>query len=342
MADLASLVRSSLSEHGSSLEVSLFRTSSPEVIADLLRKHLQHSGKSAVDALFYRRGVGLVVGFELADGSPVVLKVHRWNAERSRLTAVLRVQHALSERLASVPRSLAGPDRLGTGLATLEQYRPATRANGHEPAVRRNVANALHTFVEAGRGIDATGLGTPVVLTTGVVPLWPEPHDVRFDFAASSRGAEWIDEAAVTARRRLAGSEAQAIIGHLDWRTENLGFLDGVVVAIYDWDSLAIVSEAMLVGATAAQFCADWQSANALPSVDEMRDFVDDYEQQRGRRFNREDLSALDGANLALIAYGARCQHSDMLLHPDLGGTPDDGWQGLLNARGVAPLWQGE
>lgn len=129
------------------------------------------------------------------------------------------------------------------------------------------------------------------------------------------------------------------MVGHLDWRTENLGFVGDVVDAIYDWDSLAVTSEAAFVGATAAQFCANSQAGHALPSVDEMCGFVAEYEQHRARSFSKDDLCALDGANLAVIAYGARCQHSDMRLHPDLGGNVDDGWHGLLRARGLAPLW---
>ena len=124
-----------------------------------------------------------------------------------------------------------------------------------------------------------------------------------------------------------------------DRRTESLGFVDDVVEAIYDWDSLAVTTEAALVGATAAQFCANWQLGHALPSVGEMRGFVADYEQHRGRPFSKAELCALDGANLALVAYGAQCQHSDMRFYPDLGGTIDDGWNGLLRARGLAPLW---
>ena len=65
-----------------------------------------------------------------------------------------------------------------------------------------------------------------------------------------------------------------------------------------------------------------------------MRAFVGDYERARGAPFAPSELDALDAANLAMIAYGARCQHSDQLLRPDLGDNVAIGWPRLLPPRG--------
>ena len=46
----------------------------------------------------------------------------------------------------------------------------------------------------------------------------------------------------------------------------------------------------------------------------------------------------LDAANLAMIAYAARCQHSDQLLRPDLGDNAAIGWPRLLRERGERGL----
>ena len=70
------------------------------------------------------------------------------------------------------------------------------------------------------------------------------------------------------------------MIGHFDWRVENLAFRDADIVAIYDWDSVAAAPEAVVVGNAAAKFTADWTSGefDPLPSVAEMQSFVGDYE----------------------------------------------------------------
>ena len=83
------------------------------------------------------------------------------------------------------------------------------------------------------------------------------------------------------------------VIGHFDWRVENLAFQDNDISAIYDWDSVCAAPEAVVVGNTAAQFTADWTDSedDPLPSVGEMRSFVSDYELIRGARFDGADAS---------------------------------------------------
>jgi hypothetical protein len=129
----------------------------------------------------------------------------------------------------------------------------------------------------------------------------------------------------------------EATIGHFDWRVGNLGFDAGEVSAIYDWDSVAAAPEAVIVGSSAAQFSADWGAdaePDPLPSVEEMVAFVEEYEAARGSRFDAAEREQLDAANLALIAYGARCQHSDVTLHPDLGSSASNRFLRLLRERG--------
>ena len=60
----------------------------------------------------------------------------------------------------------------------------------------------------------------------------------------------------------------------------------------------------------------------------------------RGAAFTADELEALDAANLALLAYGARCLHSDATFHPELlpDGPRSVGWFRLLEARGCDAL----
>jgi hypothetical protein len=103
-----------------------------------------------------------------------------------------------------------------------------------------------------------------------------------------------------------------------------------------DWDSLATAPEAVVVGNTAAQFTAYWASndPDPIPTLEEMRTFVDDYELERGRPFSAAEREPLDAANLFLCAYGARCQHSNLALQPEIGCTPRAQWLRLLRRRG--------
>ena len=207
-----------------------------------------------------------------------------------------------------MPRPLLAPEPLGEGVATVEEMAAGDPAEGHDPVVCRTLAIGLHDFVAAGAELaTSVDLGPPLIMRPPGAELWFEPHDVRFNFEATTSGAEWIDELATSARQRLDNAFGAPTVGHFDWRVENLGFHEHRIVGIYDWDSVAIAPEAVVVGNTAAQFSADWASADPdpLPSLAEMQSFVREYEDARGEPFNEVERGLLDAANLFLCAYGA-------------------------------------
>jgi hypothetical protein len=142
--------------------------------------------------------------------------------------------------------------------------------------------------------------------------VWPRPHSALFDFAATTAGAEWIDD---FARRARAVPRAGAtVVGHFDWRAEHARFADGRMTVAYDWDSLHVDQEPVVVGAAAHAFCADWerQDVAAAPSADEMRAFIAEYEDARGRPFERDERATLAGSLVFSTAYTARCVHSNL------------------------------
>jgi hypothetical protein len=286
-----------------------------------------------VGVRFYEPGVGVVVGVELADGRSVVAKVHlasRISIER--LTTIARVQADLVGAGVPAPAPLAGPVPLGKGHVTVEEYRGGDDADGRDPAVRRSMASALHEFVGAARphaANDSIGswLGEPVI-----DGLWSEPHDLRFDFPGTAAGAEWIDDAALAARATLVAAPHPDVVGHLDWRVQNLAFTDGRVSAIYDWDSVALVPEAALVGSASVIHPVDWrlQEPDPLPSLEQLDGFVADYAFARGVPFDDDEREVLAAAQRWVAGYGARCQHSDDVLNlfPDVDHSR--GWPRLL------------
>jgi hypothetical protein len=342
MPQLAALVRKACDARVPAIEQAVLGTGDPHEIASMIEALVRRRCGPIREGLFYRPGVGIVAGLRLTDGSEVVVKVHRWNASRARLTAVQRVQAALLEQGLPVPRPLADPEPLVHGITTIEELRRGGRASGRDPAVRRAIATGLHTFIKAAAPlVTRVNVGSPYLLRPIGEPLWFEPHDVRFDFEGTASGAEWIDSLAALARSRLEHPSSDVVIGHFDWRVENLAFQDNALVAIYDWDSVFAAPEAVVVGNTAAQFTADWTSSedDPLPNISEMRSFVSDYELARGATFDAAERDVLDAANLFLCAYGARCQHSDMQRYPEIARAPDSGWYRLLRERGDAALF---
>lgn len=286
-----------------------------------------------VGVRFYEPGVGIVVGLEVADGRAVVAKVHRATlVTDERLAAIARMQADLRERGLPAPAPLAGPLALGNGWLTIEELLDGDRADGYEPAVRRGMAAALHDFIAAARhhagarGLDVW-LGQPVI-----DGLWPEPHDLRFDFPGSASGAEWIDDAGRAARDAFTATSLPNVVGHLDWRVQNLAFTGSRVSAIYDWDSVAVAPEAALVGCASVVHPVDWRLdlPDPLPTLDQIDGFVTDYESARAARFDQDERGVLVAAQRWIASYGARCQHSDEVLglFPDVDHSK--GWPRVL------------
>jgi hypothetical protein len=166
--------------------------------------------------------------------------------------------------------------------------------------------------------------------------LYAQPHSKLFDFEKTAKGAEWIDAFAERARQAEA-HEGKPMLGHADWRVEHLRFQCGKIVATYDWDSLAFCPEVELVGISAHGFTADWtlEGVRRIPTADDIRAYVADYEQARGQPFSKRERKSLFATCVYFIAYGARCMHS---LEPDKIDWEENSWPHLLRTEGEVLL----
>jgi Phosphotransferase enzyme family len=268
---------------------------------------------------FLETGVGTVLGVRLRDGRRVVVKCYRAGTEAWRLDASLTVQRHLAEQGFPAPLPLTGPVETPAGLMVAETLLDrGSRDDPNDPALRRAMAWTLAQLV---------ALCRPFQELDGIAwshdpagPLWGRLHDDRFDFVATSVGAEWIDELAREARGRLGSGPV--VIGHLDWRAENMRFAAGRVSAVYDWESLRRAPEPVVVGAAAHYYPSDFRVAGRrqLPTMDTALAFVGDYEQARGAEFSTAERRAARAALVDAMAYTARCEHSDALT--GFGGRP--------------------
>ncbi len=333
MDELATLIADSHARWRPMVVSAVFGTDDPLVVADALADAVGAAlAVPVVAARFYDPGVGVVAGLEMADGRSVVAKVHRATyLPRERLAAIVRVQADLAAAGVPAPVPLAGPQALGAGWLTVEEHLGGDSADGYDPAVRRGMAAALLAFVDAARRLSPTDSIGTWPGEPAIDDLWPEPHDLRFDFPGTARGAEWIDEAARAARAMLAATPPD-VVGHLDWRVQNLAFAGSAVSAIYDWDSIGLVSEPALVGSASVIHPVDWrlELPDPLPTLEQLDGFVADYESARGTPFDDEEREVLTAGQHWLASYGARSQHSDDLLgvFPDVDHSR--GWPRLL------------
>jgi hypothetical protein len=295
--------------------------SPPGITAELAQIEAHLLGDAVERTELFGAGVGCVHGGRLPDGRRVVVKLHAPRVSVPFLEAMQEVQRHLAADGFPCPRPLAGPLRFERATATAESLLDrGTDADAHDPAVRRVMAATLAWLIERCRplaGLDALR-DHPMRVAPGA--LWPVPHEPRFDFEATSAGAEWIDRIAAEARAVPAAGEC--VVGHADWRVEHLRFERGAVSAVYDWDSVHIDREPALVGAAAYAFTANWSREDLvyLPTLEESLAFVSDYEEARGARFSAAEPRVARASLGYMMAYSARCGHSDALT--DMGRRP--------------------
>jgi hypothetical protein len=291
---------------------------------------------------FYRPSIGSTHGVQLEDGREVVIKVRlppETNADlsldRKSLDVICAVMSWLAGRSYPCPKPILGPTPIAKSLATVEEYLGrGERGNGFEPSCRKTIAAGFAELIEALQSFK--GNVSRLKHFQRGVSLYPQPHSKLFDFAKTAIGAEWIDEFARRARQAEA-DDGKPVLGHADWRVEHLRFHDRQIVATYDGDSLAFRPQTELVGLSAHGFTADWslEGVRRIPTADDIRGYVTDYEEARGRPFSKRERRSLFAHCVYFIAYGARCTHS---LEPNKTEWEENTWPYLLRTEGEALL----
>lgn len=153
---LAQLVREATRGDRLDLELASLGSDDPDEVAELLSDFLSARLGPIRDALFYRRGTGIVAGALLSDGRAVVAKVHRWRVSLARLTAVHAVQEHLARAGLPAPGPLVAPEAFRAGIVTVEEMRQGEPADGHDPTIRRGIAEGLCAFISATAPVDRT------------------------------------------------------------------------------------------------------------------------------------------------------------------------------------------
>jgi hypothetical protein len=305
------------------LERDVFATTDARAIVAAVDAFCRAELGSGLDRFeFYSVGVGSTHGVLLDDGRRVVVKVHRATTDVAHLAAVHTVQGHLAAAGFPAPQPLLGPTPLASGVAVAEMLLDrGAWGDAHRPEIRKVVAGGLCRQMELCREVvGLAGLGSS---TSIMRRYWQAPHDRRFDFPATADGAVWIERLAAEALRRLDEEGAgRPAIGHNDWRVEQLRFEAGELAAAWDWDSLSSGLEPAFVGSSAHCYTADYRvdDLEVVPTLEESRAFIADYEEARGAPFDDDERRTMLAALVATMAYSARCEHADALT--DWGSAP--------------------
>lgn len=278
----------------------------PEIPASVVAWCQQWLGAEPKDVLFHDGHLSQVLGLRLANRRAVVVKVRPLT---ERLAACVPVQRHLWAAGFPCPEPLAGPAPLGRLTATAE----GLVEGGSQLAWGDD---SPHLFAQALARLLA--LAPPITSLPPLAPsppwvgwdhdrsgVWPEPDDLEADLNAHF-GPAWIEDTGARVRRRLLRpSSLPLVVGHADWESQNLRWIDRRLHVVHDWDSVVSQREATIAGAASAVFSATG-APNTSASVEQSAAFLVAYAEARGQPWTDEEWELAWAAGLWVRVFNAK------------------------------------
>jgi len=293
------------------LEQAIFATDDADAIATLIAGTARRQlGVPVSGGLFYAASSGCVFGLQLADGRSVVLKAYQSHWNPSFLRATQRVQHAVALNGFPAPTPIGTPVALGRGWAAFESLLSDPGAVSLDESLMDRSSAALVRLIRATDGLARDGLELHP-FRTPAGDLYPTPHNPIFDLRGTATGAEWIDEWARRSSAPPTSASLPSVIAHLDWSARNVRLTSAALLAVYDWDSIGVASEAMVAGQAATTWRTTGETAaSPAPGAAEVERFIESVARARGASFSALEWDVARAAAVSAMAYSARCEHA--------------------------------
>lgn len=215
---------------------------------------LEQLGAEVDEVLWIKGHLSWVAGVQLGDGREVVVKVRPWIDSLPSCHAVHR--HVWRAEF-PCPEPLTGPTNMSGVAISAEAHLPGGQPGaGDDPTLAERTARALARLVAA----------APEPLS--IPSLYPPPPWAGWDDAdalpwpAPDEGSELNNHPSTAPLRALAEALNERLrhdqlagrVGHVDFYQGNLRWQGNDLLAADDWDSLAVLPEAAIVGCAAASF----------------------------------------------------------------------------------------
>ena len=180
---------------------------------------------------------------------------------------------------------LAEPVAVGVGWATMESLLPdpgpGLLLDDENPWTDRVPAWSASSARPAGWTSDDLDLH-PFRIADG--ELYPTPHNPIFDLHGTGAGADGSTPGPAGRGRSGRPPRCHPVIAYLDWSARNVRLDRTGIVAVYDWDSVAVASEAVAAGQAAATWRSTGETPDApAPDADEIERFLVSFARARGR-----------------------------------------------------------
>lgn len=303
---------------------SIFDTIEPQQIGQQISDLCRSSLNQEVAACeFWEVSVSFTMGLRLESGQRIVAKFRSpENITLPTLQAVCQVQEYLANCGFPAPRIILPPLQQGNTLASIETLLDVgENCDAHNPVVQRAMAIGLAQQIQLAQPL--VNLPHLPLSRFQSGSLWEKPHNALFNFERTAEGAEWIDAIAEAAKTAYSSSEHSLQVGHMDWSVKNMRFHNRQLSAVYDWDSLRLENELVILGNALKGFLTTWDVnvKSIVPTPEEINSFIQDYEFAKGQTFTRVEQQTIRAAFIYSMAYTARCEHAVDLVGQKIQGS---------------------
>ena len=255
--------------------------------------------------LFTSSQLSAVFGIRLRDGREVVVKAR--SEPTDRIDSCLQAQEHLAAAGFPCPRPVTPPSTVGdltVHAETLLAGGDLLRGTSDDVALKCAQGFAwLMTLLEPLQ--IRPPLPNPYWLRWEHLENW---HLARCSMARRSVNQrdvpDFVVDTATRTARRLHSASLPYVLGHGDFEAQNLRWKDCELWAVHDWDSLAWLPEAALVGAASGVFTS--AEAPILAPLESSEAFLSAYQDRRGRRFTREEEEIAWAASLIAAVHDSR------------------------------------
>jgi hypothetical protein len=247
-----------------------------------------------------------VLAVQLVDGREVAVKVRP--EENGRAAACVEAQRQLAVGGFPCAQPLT-PGLVVAGVAVhAEQWRPGgVMLRGDTADVARRFAALLGRLMQE-------------LARTTVPPPLPNPYWLRWDHDGPGPwpAMDFLDERdqalipgfvveiVTRATQRLRRTDLADVLGYADFETQNIRWVGEDPWAVHDWDSLAWMPEAAVVGAASGAFAS--AETPTLAPLDSSEEFLVAYQERTGRAFTQEEIEVAWAASMWPAAHNARAE----------------------------------
>jgi len=245
-----------------------------------------------------------VFGLRLTDGQEVAVKSRE--DPTGRTASCVAAQLHLADHDYPCARPLTPVTHVGDFAVNAELWRPGGQMRRGDSAAEARLCAA--EFARLAAELEGVRVAPPLPnpywldWDHGGQGLWPAKRFL--EERDQSLVPDFVVDCVTRATARLRSADLPCVLGHADFEAQNLRWRGRDLWTVFDWDSLAWMPEAALVGAASGSFAST--EIPTLAPLDSSAAFIAAYQSARGRRFSPEEIEVAWAASIWPAGHNAR------------------------------------